>query len=179
MFLLNGKKIDINNQITIDGVTYPHLRDVWQEKGVIQVPTPERPDPRFYFITENLDGSLNVEAKNLDMCKDVRISEIAQERFRRETAGVTLQNGTKIRTDRESQSQLNNAFVSLYHGFIPSTPWKAANGWAPMTIAEIEPVARAVALHVRDSFLWEEQQTAIVNAMTTVEDVIAYTIPAI
>ena len=66
MFLLNGKKIDINAPREIDGVRYPHLRDpaLRAQLGVTEAPDPVWPTPADeYFVTENEDGTLNVVRK--------------------------------------------------------------------------------------------------------------------
>lgn len=51
MFTLNDHPIDIYNPITIEGVTYPHLRDAQlrAELGVVEAPDPEWYDERFYW----------------------------------------------------------------------------------------------------------------------------------
>lgn len=57
MFLLNGSQINIYAPYTtVDGVTYPHLRDaaIRAELGVTEVPDPVRADDRFYW-----DGDVN------------------------------------------------------------------------------------------------------------------------
>jgi len=65
MFLLNGKKISIDSQVTVDGTTWPNLRDPYirMALGVIEVPDPEYPDPELYYWTENEDGSLVITPK--------------------------------------------------------------------------------------------------------------------
>lgn len=51
MFTLNDQPIDIYNPITIEGITYPHLRDAQlrADLGVVEAPDPERYDERFYW----------------------------------------------------------------------------------------------------------------------------------
>jgi len=51
MFTLNDQPINIYNPITIEGVTYPHLRDAQlrAELGVVEAPDPEWYDERFYW----------------------------------------------------------------------------------------------------------------------------------
>ena len=54
-FQLNGKNISINRAITIDGVTYPHLRDpaLREQLGVVEVADPAWYDQRFYWGIDN------------------------------------------------------------------------------------------------------------------------------
>lgn len=55
MFQLNGSPISIDNEIVINGVRYPHLRDpaIRAELGVVEVPDPEFYDQRFYWGVGN------------------------------------------------------------------------------------------------------------------------------
>lgn len=66
MYLLNNRKINIDTQQTINGVTYPNLRDpaIRAQLGVVEVPDPVYPDPDLYYWTENENGSLNITAKS-------------------------------------------------------------------------------------------------------------------
>lgn len=60
IYLLNGQQIDINNSREINGIRYPHLRDVWQDVGVVQTEVEDYPDANIYTWKENADGTLNV-----------------------------------------------------------------------------------------------------------------------
>ena len=84
-----------------------------------------------------------------------KLEELAAHRYNVETSGITV-NGLRVKTDRESQAQLNGAYSTLKAGFITETPWKAEGAWVPVTLETIEPVARAVALHVNQCFTAEE-----------------------
>ena len=55
MFQLNGSPISIDNEITINGVKYPHLRDpaLRAELGIVEVADPEAYDQRFYWGVGN------------------------------------------------------------------------------------------------------------------------------
>ena len=55
MFQLNGSPISIDNEIVINGVRYPHLRDsaVRAELGIVEVADPDFYDQRFYWGVGN------------------------------------------------------------------------------------------------------------------------------
>ena len=55
MFQLNGSPISIDNEITINGVRYPHLRDpaLREQLGIVEVADPEQYDQRFYWGVGN------------------------------------------------------------------------------------------------------------------------------
>lgn len=54
-FQLNGQPISIDNEIVIDGVRYPNLRDADLRKqlGIVEVSDPEWFDQRFYWEPNN------------------------------------------------------------------------------------------------------------------------------
>jgi hypothetical protein len=54
MFVLNGKRINIDAPVVIGGVQYANLRDpqVRQSLNVTELPDPERKDAKFYFVQE-------------------------------------------------------------------------------------------------------------------------------
>ena len=66
-FQLNGVNVSIDNEITINGVKYPHLRDpaLRAELGIVEVADPEFYDQRFYWGVGNpklLDDREEVDA---------------------------------------------------------------------------------------------------------------------
>jgi hypothetical protein len=54
-FLLNGNPVNIDSEITINSVRYPHLRDpaLREQLGVTEVADPDRWDERFYWGVGN------------------------------------------------------------------------------------------------------------------------------
>lgn len=67
MHKLNDTPININNPITVEGITYPHLRDpqLRAELGVTEHPDPEAYDERFYWGPNN-PKQLNDETVTLE-----------------------------------------------------------------------------------------------------------------
>lgn len=103
-------------------------------------------------------------------------AEIAAKRWEVETGGITVA-GVPIKTDRESQSQLTGVYAMLKGGLISDTQWKAMDGsFAPLTLAEFEPVAQAVAAHVRACFAAEKAHSEAISAMMTQDELDAYSI---
>lgn len=87
----------------------------------------------------------------LQQAKAVLAQRLAAQRYEKEVGGVVVA-GLSIRTDRESQAQISAAYASLKNGLITSTQFKGADGWVTVTLAEMEPIARAVAEHVAACF---------------------------
>lgn len=93
------------------------------------------------------------------------LEDVAAKRWLVETGGVIV-GGVPIKTDRESQAQLFSAYISLASGLIESTPWKAADGsFSLVTMAELEPVAQAIAAHVRSCFAAEQAHAEAISEL--------------
>ncbi|MCY9815053.1 DUF4376 domain-containing protein [Aeromonas caviae] len=108
--------------------------------------------------------------------KAVLLAEVATKRWAVETGGIIVA-GHPIATDRESQAQLTSAYTLLKGGLIADTPWKAADGsFTLVTLAEIEPVAQAVAAHVRACFAAEQAHAEAIDALHTQDELDAYDI---
>ena len=66
MFQYQGKKINIDQQLTVGDTTYPSLRDpaVREMLGITEVPDPIYPDPDLFYWSQNEDGTLNITPKS-------------------------------------------------------------------------------------------------------------------
>lgn len=108
--------------------------------------------------------------------KESLIAGVAAKRFAVETGGVVIA-GVPLSTDRESQAQLNSAFTSLKNGLIADTPWKASDGsFTLVTLEQLEPIAQAVASHVRLCFSCERSHVEAINSLMTQDDLDNYDI---
>lgn len=107
----------------------------------------------------------------------VMLAELAAHRFAFEVAGLQLAGGMQVKTDRESQAQLNSAYVTLNGGLIPDTDWKGANGWQLVDLEQIKPIAKAVAAHGRGCFRGERLVQTAINEASNMDDIEAIDIP--
>jgi hypothetical protein len=104
------------------------------------------------------------------------LAEIAAKRWEVETGGITV-SGVQIKTDRESQSQLTNVYAMLKGGLVSDTQWKTADGsFTLVTLVEIEPIAQAVAEHVRACFNEEQSHNDAISMLQTQAELDAYDI---
>jgi len=84
MFLLNGNVLRPDVPFEVAGVQYPAnwLRLASAEEkaaiGITEVPDQFRPDDRFYWVTENSDGSFSAIPKDLNDLKKQLISQCKQ-----------------------------------------------------------------------------------------------------
>lgn len=106
---------------------------------------------------------------DLDALKEAALSALAELRYHREVAGITLGNGMQIATDRQSQAMLASAYQSLSNGLMADTDWKSATGWVTVTQTELEPLATAVAQHVRACFKAERAVAGVIDQSTADE----------
>jgi hypothetical protein len=86
MFIKDGKKINLFNGMVIDDVqlVLPVSPERLAELGITEVPDPARPNEKYYDVTEKLDGSLAVTAKDLEPLKAAAIADVKR------TAGTLL-----------------------------------------------------------------------------------------
>lgn len=120
------------------------------------------------YASDFLAGSLaEGQLIAVDMNKPEMLSALADYRYEIETSGLELDGGMRLLTDRESQAQLSSTYTDLKYGLIPDTDWKAANGWEVVNLEQMEPIAKALAVHRRACFRGERVViTAIENAKT-------------
>lgn len=130
-------------------------------------------------VTEGATGTVAPPAPDMSLSavKARKYAELADARFQYETSGVWV-GGARIKTDRESQGTISGAYTTLKDGLVPSIDWKADNGqWVQLTLAQMAPIAQAVAVHVQGAFSLEKQLCDQVAAATTVEEVQAVAWP--
>lgn len=117
-----------------------------------------------------LHGTVNAgpPPETLENVYAAKVADLAAWRYSKEVSGIYV-GGAQIRTDRESQAQITSAFVTLSQGFVGSVSFKAANGWAEITLVQLEPIARAVSQHVQACF---DAEKLISEALKTIfEDI--------
>ncbi|MCH6205205.1 DUF4376 domain-containing protein [Brucella ciceri] len=89
----------------------------------------------------------------------------AAKRWEREVGG-TVWNGWPVLSDRESQSKIIAEAVAIEKGErADGDPWKFADGeFRPLTNEQMDDLATAVRLHVRNSYGIEAQVLAAIEA---------------
>lgn len=116
-------------------------------------PITERLQPdQLTVSSQRVERTYTPFAKTLEEAQSTALETLATIRYDVETGGITLPNGTSIKTERDDQSMTNSAYNSLKNGLVSATEWKSANGWITVTLTELEPVATAVARHVAAAF---------------------------
>lgn len=82
MFFIHGNRLQVGQPFSVDGVQYPAnwLQLTSDEEkaaiGITEVVEQQRPDDRFYWVTENADGSFSTTPKDLEAVRSMRLAEI-------------------------------------------------------------------------------------------------------
>lgn len=124
-----------------------------------------------YRAVHNASSLADAEQLVIEMNQPGMLTQLAEYRLSFEVAGLDLANGLRVQTDRESQGQLFNSYDQLKSGLIPDTDWKGQNGWQVANLAELEPIAKAVAAHVRGCFRGEKAVSDAIGSAATVADI--------
>ena len=119
------------------------------------------------FVAETLaDAELIVVGLN----RPVLLQRLAEYRLQVETSGLDT-GAAQVKTDRESQGLITQAFVSLTSDLVPNVDFKAVSGWVSITKSQIVPIAKAVAAHSRACFAGERVVDELVRAAKAVADI--------
>jgi len=84
MFILDGKRLPLDTPFEHNGIRYPAnwLRlaslEEKQSIGVTEVSDQPRPDDRFYWVTDNGDGTFTATPKDLAVVQKMLIDQIDQ-----------------------------------------------------------------------------------------------------
>ena len=102
--------------------------------------------------------------QTLEEVKAAKLAELAEARWREETGGLTLPDGTIVKTDRESQALLTGAALSATLDPGTDIEWKGVNGWVTLTSAQVLEIAAAVRAHIQSAFSREKVLSEQVEA---------------
>lgn len=107
----------------------------------------------------------------LEELKAQKLAELAATRWSAEAGGLTLPDGTVIKTDRESQALLTGAALKAMQDPEYSCWWKSGDDWVRLDASAILAIADAVRTHVQACFDRERQLYAMVEAAQTASEV--------
>ena len=104
--------------------------------------------------------------KPLATVKEVLCNRVGTKRKEVEVAGCLLgdEAGTRLHTDREAQSMLNNIVIVFQREPTRVINYKAANGWLTLDASNIEDLVVAMTSHVEDCFNREKEICDLINS---------------
>lgn len=91
-----------------------------------------------------------------------KISDLARIRWERETAGIMV-NGSKIRTDRESQAMIIGAYTAVQIDPERIINWKGKDDWVQLNATAIATITKAVINHVQACFSHEKELVLLIE----------------
>jgi hypothetical protein len=133
-----------------------------------------------YTIEDNtIIATPQVVDVDLEVLKQAKLQELAAYRYKVETGGLALPDGTKVGTDREDCAIITGK--SVYFDKKPqaaSVKWKGKNGFVEIPRAQFELIAIAVAEHVQSCFDREADLALVIEELETAEAVANFDVAA-
>lgn len=80
------------------------------------------------------------------------ISAVTALRWEKETSGLTLPNGVTVDTRTDDQNRITSVIANAQLAGVETVDFKAASGWVTLTLADVQAIAAAIALHVQACF---------------------------
>ena len=95
---------------------------------------------------------------------------ITRYRWEVETGGITLPGGIKVATALDDQNRITTVVANARLAGLEQVKFKAASGWATLSLSEVESIAAAIALHVQACFAAECTHHDAIDAIAKIED---------
>ncbi len=108
-------------------------------------------------------------AGRLELLKEIKKQRLAEHRFNIETTSINV-NGILIRTDRESQAQLQCTVTAIKQGFSSTISWKGENGWLDLNASQISALVPIVIYYVQTCFANERAISSLIDVATSAEE---------
>lgn len=91
-------------------------------------------------------------------------------RWEVETGGITLATGVRVATGIDDQNRITSVVANAERAGLEEVDFKAAEGWAKVTLIELQAIATAVALHVQACFSAERAHHEAIDALALIGD---------
>lgn len=91
--------------------------------------------------------------------------KITAKRWQIETGGLTLPSGVRVATGIEDQNRITSVIANASLAALEAVSFKAASGWVTLTLAELEGVVAAIAMHVQQCFSAERVHHEAIDAL--------------
>lgn len=112
---------------------------------------------------EEIDAHLNPPAEPITSEKLKGI--VTAFRWEVETGGITLATGVRVATGIDDQNRITSVVANAERAGLEEVDFKAAEGWAKVTLAELQAIATAVARHVQACFSAERAHHEAIDAL--------------
>lgn len=88
-------------------------------------------------------------------------------RWEVETGGITLPSGVRVATGIDDQNRITSVVANAERAGLEQVDFKAADGWAKVTLAELQAIATSVARHVQACFSAERAHHETIDALVS------------
>ncbi|RYF06168.1 MAG: DUF4376 domain-containing protein [Comamonadaceae bacterium] len=106
------------------------------------------------------------KAAALAAAKAQLLEAATAKRWAVETGGVTFPDGTRVGSTTEDQNRITTVIANAQLAGVTSVDFKAASGWLTLSLAELQGIAAAIALHVQDCFSAERDHHEAIASLT-------------
>lgn len=91
-------------------------------------------------------------------------------RWEVETGGIALPRGIRVATGIDDQNRITSVVANAERSGVVSVDFKADSGWVSVTVAELQDIAAAIALHVQACFTAERLHHEAIDAIAQMAD---------
>lgn len=164
--LTNIKPSDVNN-VPLDLGNGLKIRACRDQKPPINPKTQILSGPIWTFTDTEGIALYTPENKNIELLKKEMLSDLSNERWKKECSGstATIQGQTvTVDTSRGSRDVFAQQFLLLPDG--QTIAWKFPEGWITLTKADLEICMNASSNHVQNAFQWEATLHAKIDNAT-------------
>lgn len=169
MFMKDGKPIALVNGMIVDDVqlVLPVSPERLAELGITEVPDPVRPDDRWFWVSQNEDGTYTATPKDRSITNAMVWEQIKAMRDQRKGGGVRVKVGNVYKwfhSDDASRIQ-QMGLVMMGAGIPADLQWKTMDGtFIGMTQAVAQAVFAAAAASDQAIFAVAEQHRVALEA---------------
>lgn len=90
---------------------------------------------------------------------------ITNKRWEVETGGIALPTGVRVATGIDDQNRITSVVANAERAGVAEVDFKAGSGWVRVTVAELQSIAAAIALHVQACFSAERAHHEAIDSL--------------
>lgn len=90
---------------------------------------------------------------------------ITNKRWEVETGGIALPTGVSVATGIDDQNRITSVVANAERAGVAEVDFKAGSGWVRVTVAELQSIAAAIALHVQACFSAERAHHEAIDSL--------------
>lgn len=91
-------------------------------------------------------------ARPVEEVRSSLMAAVTELRWRKETGGIMLPGGVSVGTAIDDQNRITSVIANAQAAGVETVDFKAASGWITLTVAQMQGIAAAIALHVQACF---------------------------